>query len=438
MNFCRVRGSAVKPEREKMVRSYGRGRREFLRLGAALLGSSLFPGALIKGAWAQGDKKFKLGFAVALTGVFGREGPMVKDAYHLWRDVVNAQGGILVGGERYPVETIFYDDKSTPGVSARLVEKLITSDRVDLILGSYGSSQVFAASAVSEKYGFPMISGGASSDKLFERGFKYYFSTLGRATEEVKGASEVFSVARPRPKRVAVVAADILFTSLAAEGFRKYAEAKGLDVIHYELFPMSLEDYNSMLLRVKRKEPDVLLVGSHLLVSLKVMRALKEIDFAPRGIAFSYGPTVPDFVRELGPDAEGVVGASEWVPELPYHGPVFGSSRDFARLFRERYGREPDFVEAASAAAAVAQHLAIQRAGVVPPVDAEGRRRIMEELYRLDEMTFYGRVKFAADGANEAHPPLAVQIQDGKRVGVYPEDLVEGRLRYPVSPWKER
>ncbi len=387
---------------------------------------------------AVAAEKFRIGFAVALTGIFGKAGAMVKDAYQLWADKVNEEGGILVKGKRYPVELIFYDDQSTPATSAKLVEKLITDDKVDLLLGGYGSSQVFAASAVSEKYKYPMISGGASSNKLFERGFKYYFATLGKATEEVKGCVDIVQTMDPKPKTAAIVGADILFTSLAAEGYKKYAPPNGLEVVHFELFPLSLADYNSMLIKVKAKNPDVLLVGSHLMVAIKTMKALKEIDFSPKLVAFSYGPTVPDFIKQLGNDAEYAVAASEWTPNLPYKGPIFGTAKEFNDLYIKTYKRAPDYVEAAAAGGAVVQQLAIQNLGIAPPVSEKDRVALMEELHRIDADTFYGHIKFGADGANVAHPPVAIQIQDGKRVNVFPTEAAEAKPRLPFKPWKER
>jgi branched-chain amino acid transport system substrate-binding protein len=98
------------------------------------------------------ERPFRIGFVVPLTGAFGKDGGLVKDAYFFWKETVNARGGIKVKGKRYPIELIFYDDKSEPQTSAKLVEKLITEDRVDLLLGGFGSSQVIAASAVSEKF----------------------------------------------------------------------------------------------------------------------------------------------------------------------------------------------------------------------------------------------------------------------------------------------
>ena len=383
-------------------------------------------------------KEFKIGVAVALTGKFGKAGNLVKDAYTFWQEQVNKNGGINVKGKKFPVKLIFYDDKSEPSTGAKMIERLIIHDKVDLLLGGFGSSQVFAESAVSEKYGFPLISGAASSNKLFERGFKYYFSTLGKATEEVKGCVYAFSALKNKPKTAAVIGADILFTSLACEGFKKYCKEKGIKIIHYELFPMRLQDYNSLLLKIKQKNPDVLFVGSHLLVAMRVIKALKEINFSPKGVAFSYGPTVPKFVEDLKGDAEYVVAASEWTPNLPYKGSVLGRAKDFAKGYLKRFGRMPDYVEAASAAGAVALQKAVETLGIAPDITDKEREKIAHWLHNNEVNTFYGKIKFNKNGANISHPALAVQIQKGNIKTIYPANVKDADLIYPFKEWKKR
>jgi branched-chain amino acid transport system substrate-binding protein len=318
------------------------------------------------------------------------------------------------------------------------VEKLITEDRVDLILGGFGSSQVIAASAVSEKFRYPMTSGAASTLKLFDRGFKYYFSLLGKAPEEVRGCVEILPTLNPRPETAAIIGANIPFSADAADGFKAYAAKRGIKVVHFELFPLALTDYNSLLNKVKEKKPDVLLVGSHSLVALRVMKGLKEIQFAPKGIFFSYGPTVPDFLNSLGKDAELVFAASEWTPNLPYRDEVFGSARDFFNKYMKRFRRTPDFVEAASVAGALVQQQAVQDLGLRPPFKDQDRVEIMKYLYSRRFDNFYGPIRFAPDGANEIHPPVVVQIQGGKLVHVYPPESAEGKPIYPMKSWKDR
>jgi len=387
-------------------------------------------------AFAQ--QKFRIGYAVPLTGTFGRDGNLVKDAYAFWADIVNAKGGIEVKGKKYPIELSFIDDKSMAAENAKFTEKLITEDKVDLVLGGFGSDSVFAGSAVAEKYKYPLISGAASSNKLFERGFKYYFSTLGKATEEVRGCVDIIQILSPKPKTAAIIGSDILFTSLACEGYKKYAAQNGIEIVHFELFPITLQDYNSMLLKVKQKNPDILFVGSHLMVAMKTIKGMKEIDFTPRMVTFSYGPTVPDFVKNLGKDAEYVVAASEWAPNLPYRDPLFGTAKQFSENYFKKYARYPDYVEAASAAGAYAMQVAIEKLRITPPVKEGDRVKLMEELHKQNLMTFYGVVKFGEDGANEAHPPVAVQIQNGKLINVFPKEAAEASPWYPMKPWKER
>ncbi len=413
-------------------------RKSLKRLAIGLVIFFMFSFGILVAGGLTAEKAIRIGFTVPLTGVFGKDGTMVKDAYLFWQETIQAQGGIEIQKKKYPVELTFYDDKSEPQTSAKLVEKLITEDRVDLILGGFGSSQVIAASAVSEKFRYPMTSGAASTLKLFDRGFKYYFSLLGKAPEEVRGCVEILPTLNPRPETAAIIGANIPFSADAADGFKAYAAKRGIKVVHFELFPLALTDYNSLLNKVKEKKPDVLLVGSHSLVALRVMKGLKEIQFAPKGIFFSYGPTVPDFLDSLGKDAELVFAASEWTPNLPYRDEVFGSARDFFNKYMKRFRRTPDFVEAASVAGALIQQQAVKDLGLRPPFKDQDRVEIMKYLYSRRFDNFYGPIRFAPDGANEIHPPIVVQIQGGKLVHVYPPESAEGKPIYPMKSWKDR
>lgn len=386
-------------------------------------------------------KEFRVGVAISLSGIFSRDGSLFKEAYDLWSETVNQQGGIKINGVGYPVEIIYYDDESNPVKSAQLVERLATLDKVDLLLGGFGSSIVFAATTVAEKYRYPYISGAASANPIFERGYKYAFTTLNKTFEEVEGAARVFSLVQPPPKTAAIIAADHLYAKLSADGFKKFMAEMGIQVVHFEIFPQDLNDYNSLLLNVKRKNPDVLLVGSLFPQALRVVKAAKEVDYAPKGIAFSYGPTVPDFIRELGKDAEGVIAVSEWIPTLPYKDPVFGSAQEWRDQMMKRWNKEPDYVQAAATAGLIAQQKAIETLRLVPPLSERDRVAIMEQLRKQDIQTLYGRVKFGADGAAVLKPPIAVQIQGGKFVMTYPKDLgglQSGKLLYPLKPWKSR
>jgi branched-chain amino acid transport system substrate-binding protein len=413
----------------------------------AILLALLLPLTAPAGSWlgaprpSAQPKEFRVGVAISLSGIFSRDAALFKEVYDLWAETVNRAGGIKVKGTGYPVRITYYDDESSPQKSAQLIERLATADKVDLILGGFGSSIVFAASAVAEKYKYPYISGAASANPIFERGFKYVFATLNKTFEEVEAAAKVFSIAQPRPTRAAVIGSDHLFGKLSAEGFRKFMGEMGIEVVHFEIFPLDLQDYNSLLLKVKRQNPDVLLVGGLFSHAFRVMKAAKEVDFAPKGFSFSYGPTVPDFLKEFGKDAEGVIAASEWLPTFPYKDPVFGSAQMFTETIQLKYGHPPDYVQAAAAGGIVAQQAAIETLGLVPPLAEKDREALMEQLHKQEVQTLYGPVKFGADGGIVQKPPIAVQIQGGKFVLVYPSQVggaQAGKLVYPLAPWRSR
>ncbi len=106
----------------------------------------------------EDEKVIYLGAAVSETGKYAREGRDTRQGYGVWLDWVNNEyGGIQVGDERYRVEPIMYDDEGDPDTAARLVEKLITEDQVDFLLGPYSSSLTQSTSAIAEKHNKIMI-----------------------------------------------------------------------------------------------------------------------------------------------------------------------------------------------------------------------------------------------------------------------------------------
>jgi branched-chain amino acid transport system substrate-binding protein len=150
---------------------------------------------------------------------------------------------------------------------------------------------------------------------------------------------------------------------------------------------------------------------------------------------------VPAFLNEFGKDADGVIAASEWLPSFPFKDPVFGSAQQFTEAIEKKYGHPPDYVQAAAAGGLVAQQVAIQTLGLTPPLDEKKREALMEQLHKQDVMTLYGQVKFGADGGIVQKPPIAVQIQNGKFVLVYPKEVggaQAGKLIYPLAPWRSR
>jgi len=383
-------------------------------------------------------EKFVFGSAIAHTGKFAREGTNLKRAYDFWADLINAQGGIEVKGKKFPVEIIYYDDKSDPATATKLMEKLITEDKVDLIFGPFSSDCVGPSSTITEKYKVPMIEAAGNARPLFTRGFKYLFCTLRPADELADPYMRLLSRTTPKPQTVAVIAPKAPFYLSAAAGFKAYAGKYGLQVVHDETYPVEMEDITPILRKVKAKNPDVLCVGSHTVVAMMVMKQSKEIDFNPKAYCFSFGTLTPEFAKELGKDAEYALEYSYISPKAPFRDALLGTTGQFIDSFKKKYGVYPDGTQACAAAGGIAFQTAIQKAGVTPPLTEEKRVKVREELAKLDIDTGAGPVKFDATGLNMKNPLSVFQIQKGKPVCVDPPDWAEAKFIYPAPPWKGR
>jgi branched-chain amino acid transport system substrate-binding protein len=240
------------------------------------------------------------------------------------------------------------------------------------------------------------------------------------------------------PKTVAVIAPDAPFYVSAAQGFKNYAEKYGLEVVHYEIFPVDLTDLTPILQKIKAKNPDIIAMGSHTVPAMMLMRTAKEIDFNPKAYLFSFGTHIPEFIKELGDDANYVLEYVYTSPGAPYKDYVFSSTKEFIDAFQSKTGMYPDSTQAAAWAAGIALETAFKNAGVTPPLDENERAKLRDALAALNIETASSPVKFSPEGFNVANPLGVDQIQNGEYVCVSPPEWATGKLVYPVPPWKER
>lgn len=381
---------------------------------------------------AAADDVIVFGAALSTTGRDAREGVLTKEGYDFWKDYVNAQGGIKVGGKLYKVDIKYYDDASDSATSAKLVERLITQDNVKFILAPYGSSATYAASAITEKYQVPMVDPNGAAEKIFSRGFHYTFAILSPAKKYLVGILELGQTMKPRPKTVAVLAANDQFSIEVADGIRDYAKSNGYNEVFYSEYPPDTKDVATLLTQVKGKSPDIILGSGHLQDSLLIMRAAKDQNVQSKIIGFSVGPSTPDFITSLGGDANGVMGGAQWTAALTYTDPVFGSAQRYTRLFQAKYGHLPDYHNAESSAACETFQYALAKAGGLDP------QKVRDALAGLDIDTFYGKIKFDSRGVNIYKPMAVEQIQRGMHETVWPADSANAKAIYPLAPWGKR
>jgi branched-chain amino acid transport system substrate-binding protein len=369
---------------------------------------------------AQQKAPIKVGASLSLTGQLSRSGVEQEHGYKLWLEDVNARGGIM----GRPVELVLYDDKSDPATGAKLYEKLITVDKVDLVVGPYSSPVTFAVSAITEKYQVPMLATGAAARNIFERGFKYVFQVATLSEFYMIGAVEI--AAKHGAKTMVAVAENTLFTQECAQGARDHAKKHGMQVLHYEEYSRGVTDLAPLILKTKRLNPDLFIGCTYLPEAILLSRQMKDLDFAPKGFGFSVGVALPDYAKSLGRDAEAAFGSSQWEPSVRLPG-----AREFTEKFKKKFNAEPSYHGAQGYVGGLIMERAVNESKSLE------KEKIRDFLATLDTTTLYGRYKVNDKGLQIGKPAFLIQIQEGRKVIVWPDDAAEAKYIYPFPGWKK-
>jgi branched-chain amino acid transport system substrate-binding protein len=376
------------------------------------------------------------GAAISITGKTAKEGSYTRDGYQFAIDKLNELGGIKVGGKTYKAELKYYDDETKPERTAQLIEKLINEDKVNLILGPYGSSPTGTAAPIAERYRIPMVEANGSAEAIFSKGYKYSFMILSPAKLYLRGIIDVVRARDPSAKTVAILGENEAFSKEVAGGAADYAKEKGMDVVYDELYPTNAQDVSALLTAIKGKNPHVILGSGHLQDSLLIVKQSKDLGVSPRAMGFSVGPSSPEFRANLGKAADYIFGATQWTEALLYNGEdPWKTPKAFGAAFRAKHADYPTvpYQVAESAVAVIAYQKAIEKAGTIDPT------KVRDALAALDLMTFYGKIKFDSRGVNIYKPMAVEQYQpDGKKYTVWPATEREKEALYPMPPWDKR
>jgi branched-chain amino acid transport system substrate-binding protein len=282
---------------------------------ARAIAALLIAGALILPAVARAADPIRVGLSVALTGGVAPIGKQVLAALQIWRDDVNAKGGLL--GRQ--VELVYYDDQSNPQNVPQLYTKLIEVDKVDLLIGPYATNMVAPAIPVLMQYHKTTIGilANAANSKFH---YDQYFSMLPTGPEPQKafayGFFELAAAAKPRPKTVAIVAADAEFAQNAADGARQsIKEIGGFETVMDQKYPPSTTDYTPIIRAVQALNPDIVFVAAYPPDSVGIVRAANEIGLTPKMFGGTFiGLLVTPIKVQLGPLMNGIVNNEVFLP----------------------------------------------------------------------------------------------------------------------------
>jgi branched-chain amino acid transport system substrate-binding protein len=396
-------------------------RRTVAAITIAGMASTLVAGT----ASAQAQDVIKVGAPLPLTGPLSPEGLKQKRGYDIWADTANAKGGIKAGGKTYNVEIVYADYASNTPRAVQLAERMITEDKVNFLFAPFGSGATKAASAVSEKYGIPMLAPTASSFQVYDQNYKFLFGTLTPNETVSVPISKLVTEKNKDVKRVAILARNDLFPLAVAQEFEKAAKAQGLEVVTFERYAIGALDHSAAITQMRAARPDWVYASGYINDLILIRKQMNDLGLKPKVLTMIAGPAYQEFAKALGPLADNITSMSWWHPAVRYKGKdVFGSTEAFNAAWQKKYNNEADYVEASSAADGAILQLAIEAANSIDP------KKVRDAIAALDVETFYGKVKFGSNGQITSLEPPVFQLQSGKPVILWPPDIKQGELKF--------
>jgi len=365
----------------------------------------------------------KIGAPLALTGPLADEGKKQDVVWNMWLAKVNAAGGIKVGGTPMKVELVKYDYQSDGQRAAQLAEKVITDDKVDFVLSPFGSGHTKIVATVAERYQTPLLACASSSESVFDQSFKHLFGTLSPNGGMTTAMVAFFKGKMPNLKRIAVLGRDDVFPKSMAQGISAAAKAAGLDVVYDQLYAVGTMDHSASVSAIKAANPDWIYATGYTQDLILIRKQLSDLGVKAPIITMVAGPAYKEYTDGLGDLANGVTSSSWWHHATNYKGiGVWPTTADFYEEFVAKEKADPDYVHASCAAAVVVLQDAIERTG------STDKKKVRDALAATNVATFYGPVKFSANGMNEVRDLPIIQVQNKQIKVVHPADIKNGEM----------
>ena len=385
-----------------------RNRRDFLKKSTGAVALAAF--GIARKAFAA--EPVNIGGLYPVTGSFAQIGQGCVNAAKLAVQMVNEAGGIKsLGGA--PLNLIVSDVQSDTTVTRTETDRLINAYKLSAIHGCFASALTLIASEVAERAKMPLLT-GSSSDQL-NKNRRYTFTPFSRASQFAEAQLQMSRLVSDSPK-VAVIFENTAFGTSTSNGLREQASGQGVEVVMFEPYSAGLADASPLINKVKASGANKLFPVSYLNDLILIIRAIRQngLEIAING--GSGGFVIPDFYKNVGSVAEGLLGVAHWNHD------VNADAQKVNENYKKQYG---EFLFE-YAGGLVAQTFmiadALERAASTDP------QKVRDALSTLDVSSGYaamgpgGKVKFGPNGKNIYAHPVGVQWQHGDLATVFPKE----------------
>jgi branched-chain amino acid transport system substrate-binding protein len=362
---------------------------------------------------------------MALTGIYSPMAFGQMQAYQLWESDVNSKGGIYVKeyGKRLPVKLVYYDDKSDASTAIRIYEKLITSDKVDLLLSPQSTTIHFAIAPLAAKYKMPIVGTTAASVKLREIKNDYFWFITScmpdRQMEALVGLLKHQNI-----KSIAILYLQDLFPYENYQFLAPLVKKEGFEVLVSKDYAPGTKDFTTILSDIKRKNPDAVLALCYPAGAFTITAQAQEVDLNPKLFFQLIGPSLEPFEQKFGPVGEGLTTMGHWSPSGNWPG-----AKEFNARFRDKFKNKPDYLD--SVLSYTGCQVVEQAIEAVGSLD---REKLRDYIANHEFQTINGPLKFTGS-ENMRMPSMILQFKNRDMEIVWPPETATSEIIYPKPPW---
>jgi branched-chain amino acid transport system substrate-binding protein len=372
------------------------------------------------------DEPIVVGISLPLTGDFSQPGGEAKKGYESWRDQVNADGGLL--GRQ--VELKITDDASNQDTVVTDYTKLITQDKVDLLLGTFSTLLNFPASAVAEKNGMLYVEPAGGAPKMFDRGFEKLFFAQQATAQHQPDVFVDYIESLPedqRPKTAAYPTQDDPFTTPVIESMQQQLEALGVETVYTTTYPADATNFQTIASAIAAAKPDLIAQGAVFEDGVGLVRSLQQLNYSPKMLFQTSAPSnAGQYSEGIGEaNTEGVFYTVSWNEKANTP-----KNEEFVAEYAKRFDGG---IPAEDAADAYAAAQTVQAA--VEAVGSLDQDKLAEWLHSNEVETILGPLAWDETGAPTKDFLLA-QWQGGAVEIVAPEDAATTDTVVAKTPWQ--
>ena len=313
-----------------------------------------------------------------------------------------------VGDKTMKVELLLLDDTSTQATAVNLADRLINSEKVNFLLGTYATNLVEAQSAAAEQNQMLYVNGGGAASAIYKRGYKWVFGLLAPvellAESMMKWIDEQQKAGKlPKPASIAVLG--------------------GYDVVVDESFELNGKDFSALLGKVKAANVDMFLADAHLPDYITMHRQYVTSGMCQKVLSYGARGSEKQAAEALGKkNVEYILSAVWWSPLLAHKNKMAG---EFVDGFKKKYGHEPEWYQALGYETARALFTAIEQAA---SLDKDKVRAKLVAM-KIPSILPGGELTFPSEFGQQSHAPFVVQQNqpDGSAPIIAPAESATGK-----------